>query len=203
MASRFQLAPDNPFAARGQHSRPRLDLRADRLRICADLPRQPGAQSRARRTDDARRISRVGNGLIVQWAPAHGVGGRRSVEPFDRRSCLHLPHAEDDGRDGSCGNPDDRCARNPCPRDRDPHLVCAAAVSGAGTRCKQSFACAVLCGRRCWSQRRSSSMARSSCSCASADGACACAPPVRTRFLPRSVASTSTAFMLLRGAFRH
>ena len=65
-------------AARRQHHRAGGDLRADRLRLCADLSRQPRAQSGAWRADDARRLSAAGDGVAVQRPSVHGASAPRS-----------------------------------------------------------------------------------------------------------------------------
>src|SRR5687767_2651472 len=52
-------------AAPRQHYRARVDLRADRVRLCADLPGKPGAQSGAWRADDAWRVFVAGHCIAV------------------------------------------------------------------------------------------------------------------------------------------
>ena len=197
-----------PLATRRQHHRPRLDLCADRLRLCADLPGQPRAQSRPWRTDDARRLSGAGDRLAVQRPAGDGARRRHPAQPARRRAGLCLPHAQDDRRDGAGGHPHHRRARHPGARRHRADLVVAAAVPGAGARRRQSVArrpgrrAASRCGRRCWWRPTSRSMARCSPSCASAAGACACARPARTRCSPPSAASTCTASMRWPGACR-
>ena len=68
-------------ATRRQHRRAGVDLRADRLRLCADLSRQPRAQSRAWRTDDARRLSAADDGSLFSGHPFIAIACRHRAQP--------------------------------------------------------------------------------------------------------------------------
>ena len=146
----------NALATLRQHCCPCLDLRADRLRLCADLPGEPRAQSRPWRVDDAGRLCGAGDGLAIQRAPGNGTRRGRPPEPVGRRAGLRLSHAQDDRRDGAGSHPHDGSARHPDPRAGGAGVVGAAAISGAGAWRAQpvagcsSAAGASRCGRRCW-----------------------------------------------------
>ena len=64
-------------AAHRQHRRAGGDLCSDRLRVRADLSREPGAQSGAWRADDAGRLSAARHRVAVQRALAGGASSRR------------------------------------------------------------------------------------------------------------------------------
>ena len=142
-APRYQSVSDIPRATRRQHRRPRVDLRADRVRLCADLSRQPRAQSRAWRADDARRLYGAGDRVALQRPSGHRAGRSHPPEPAGRRAGLCLSDAQDDRRDGACRDPHDRRARHSDPRPGGADLVGAAAISGAGARRAEPVAGAV------------------------------------------------------------
>src|SRR4029078_495932 len=115
-------------AAHRQYHRAVGDLCAARLRLRADLSREPGVEHGARRDRHARRLYAVHQRLAVRRQPAHGDRRGGGDEPHHRRPRLRPSDAQDDRRDGAGSHPHDHRDRHSAARPDRVDLVGRAAA---------------------------------------------------------------------------